>query len=47
MDTNNDGRIDYGEFITAMTNKDRLLNEENLRIAFDIFDLNKDGFISK
>ena len=41
LDTNQDGKIDYGEFITAAVNRARLLNEENLRIAFNMFD--KDG----
>jgi Ca2+-binding EF-hand superfamily protein len=41
LDTNHDGKIDYGEFITAAVNRSRLLNEANLDIAFKMFD--KDG----
>ena len=47
LDTNQDGKIDYGEFITAAVNRTRLLNAENLRIAFEIFDKDGNGQISK
>ena len=47
LDTNQDGKIDYGEFITAAVNRSRLLNEENLRIAFNLFDKDGNGLISK
>ncbi len=47
MDTNHDGKIDYGEFITAAVNRAKLLNEENLRIAFNLFDADGNGVISK
>ena len=47
LDTNQDGKIDYGEFITAAVNRTRLLNEENLRIAFNLFDKDGNGLISK
>ena len=43
LDTNRDGKIDYGEFITAAVNRARLLNEENLRIAFNMFDTDGNG----
>ena len=46
LDTNHDGKIDYGEFITAAVNRARLLNEENLRIAFNLFDADGNGQIS-
>ena len=47
LDTNHDGKIDYGEFITAAVNRARLLNEENLKIAFNLFDKDGNGVISK
>ena len=47
LDTNQDGKIDYGEYITAAVNRIRLLNEENLRIAFNLFDKDGNGLISK
>ena len=46
LDTNQDGKIDYGEFITAAVNRTKLLNEENLRIAFTLFDKDGNGQIS-
>ena len=46
LDTNHDGKIDYGEFITAAVNRTKILNEENLRIAFNIFDKDGNGTIS-
>ena len=30
LDTNGDGKIDYGEFITAAVNRQKLLNEQNI-----------------
>ena len=37
LDTNGDGKIDYSEFITAAVNRARLLNSQNLEIAFKMF----------
>ena len=45
-DTNNDGLIDYTEFLTAAFQKQVLLQEDNLRRAFNIFDIDNDGRIS-
>ena len=45
-DTNGDGQIDYTEFLTAAFQKQTLLQEENLKKAFGIFDSNGDGHIS-
>ena len=47
MDANQDGKIDYNEFITAAINRTQLLSTDNLRIAFNLFDINGDGVISK
>ena len=46
-DVNGDGHIDYSEFITATYKKDLLLSTENLRGAFEIFDVDGHGFICK
>jgi len=46
LDTNQDGKIDYQEFITAAINRARLLSSANLRIAFNIFDKDGNGEIS-
>jgi len=46
LDTNNDGALDFNEFISAATNRVILLNEENLKKAFSILDTNNDGRVS-
>ena len=43
MDKNLNGKVDYTEFLTAASNKRKLASEENLRMAFNMIDLNKDG----
>ena len=40
-DTDKSGAIDFGEWCTATINQQTLLNEENMRAAFALFD--KDG----
>lgn len=47
IDGNLDGVISYEEFLRVTVNKKKLLNERNLQIAFDKFDLDKDGKLSK
>ena len=44
-DIDGTGEIDFGEWCTATVNKSDLLNDENLRIAFQMFDLDKTGKI--
>jgi calcium-dependent protein kinase len=39
LDKDGNGQISYNEFITAAIDKEELLNQENLRKAFNIFDL--------
>ena len=46
IDTNKDGQIDYAEFMTAALDRIQLLNEQNLRTAFDVLDSSGDGYIS-
>lgn len=45
IDTDKDGRIDYGEFISAAFDSSKLINEENLKIAFNLLDNDENGFI--
>ena len=40
-DTDNSGAIDFSEWCTATINQNTLLNEKNMRAAFNLFD--KDG----
>eukprot|EP00928_Gymnodinium_smaydae_P089028 TRINITY_DN73036_c0_g1_i1.p1 TRINITY_DN73036_c0_g1~~TRINITY_DN73036_c0_g1_i1.p1 ORF type:complete len:610 (-),score=158.17 TRINITY_DN73036_c0_g1_i1:398-2227(-) len=46
-DTNGTGAIEYTEFIAVAAGKHSLLRDENaLKAAFDVFDVDNDGFIS-
>ena len=45
-DTNGDGSVDYQEFVTAAFNKEKLINEKNLKAIFKMFDQDGDGSIS-
>ena len=45
-DLDGDGKIDYAEFIQATIEHKALLNEQNIKAAFKMFDLNGDGSIS-
>lgn len=47
LDTNNDGKIDYSEFITAAVDRAKLLNQQNLEIGFQMFDQDGNGKISR
>jgi len=46
IDNDNNGYIEIDEFIRATINKEKLLTEKNLKMAFDFFDRNKNGRIS-
>jgi calcium-dependent protein kinase len=37
-DTDQNGHIDYSEFISATIDKKKLLSKERLKLAFSIFD---------
>lgn len=45
-DYNNDGVIDFQEFMSACIDRQVLEKEEDLKIAFRLLDTNKDGVIS-
>ena len=46
VDFDNNGYIEYEEFIRVTIPTNHLFKEENLKIAFDMFDLDKNGTIS-
>mmetsp|Transcript_10533 Transcript_10533/g.17673 ORF Transcript_10533/g.17673 Transcript_10533/m.17673 type:complete len:119 (+) Transcript_10533:1209-1565(+) len=47
LDKNCNGLIDYTEFITAASDKTKLLNEKNLKFAFNMIDKDQDGNMTK
>mmetsp|Transcript_5066 Transcript_5066/g.9087 ORF Transcript_5066/g.9087 Transcript_5066/m.9087 type:complete len:919 (+) Transcript_5066:104-2860(+) len=47
IDVDGNGTINYTEFIAATISKQQYLQEEVCRAAFNIFDVDGDGFISK
>jgi len=46
-DTNQNGWIEYVEWLRVSKDRKTLMVNENLKAAFDFFDKNKDGKISK
>jgi calcium-dependent protein kinase len=46
-DMNGNGVIDFQEFISACLNRKALVNNTEIRKAFQIIDANKDGQVSK
>jgi Ca2+-binding EF-hand superfamily protein len=46
LDKDCNGYIDYTEFLVALVNKTKLLEEKNLKIAFNLFDTQKTGVIT-
>ena len=47
IDLDNDGRIDYIEFMQSAIKHKALLNQKNLQIVFNMLDTNNDGTIDK
>ena len=45
-DTDGSGEIDYSEFVVATINKKKLLSNEKLETAFNLFDKDGSGSIS-
>jgi Ca2+-binding EF-hand superfamily protein len=43
MDKDNNGRVTWEEFVSAASDKIALLNEENIKSAFRVLDMNGDG----
>jgi len=46
IDTDQNGFIEYEEFLRASLNKEKILTKENLKSAFEIFDIDKSGSIN-
>jgi len=46
IDQDRNGFIEYEEFLRVALNKNTLLSKENLKLAFDNFDVNGDGSLS-
>ena len=46
IDENSTGNIEYEELIRALSNKEKLLCEKNLKEAFSFFDKDNNGYIS-
>ena len=47
MDQDNNGYIGFEEFCIALINKEKILTENNLRMAFNVFDRDKSGGINQ
>jgi calcium-dependent protein kinase len=47
VDTDNSGYIEYQEFMVATVDKQLLLSQKNLKMAFNYFDKNRDGQLDK
>ena len=45
MDINGDGKVDYEEFITASMNRDKMINDKNIKMLFEMFDTDGSGYI--
>lgn len=46
IDSDNNGSISYEEFLSAVMNRNKLFNEENLKLCFESFDKNGDNKLS-
>lgn len=47
MDQNKDNFIEYEEFLRISLNQQKLISEQNLKLAFENFDADKDGILSR
>ena len=47
LDSENQGYIEYDQFLRAALDKKKLLTDENLKYAFNYFDKENNGFITK
>ena len=47
LDKNCNGYIDYSEFLVAAADKNRLVNQESLKMCFDLIDKDGSQLISK
>jgi calcium-dependent protein kinase len=47
MDLQQSNRLNYTEFLRATIDRNLVLNKENLRKAFDMFDEDGNGFVTR
>ena len=47
VDLNENGKIDYSEFLVAAADRDALLRPENVRYVFDRIDAARSGYVSR
>jgi calcium-dependent protein kinase len=47
IDVNNDGKINFTEFLISAMNREKFLSKQRIEQAFHLFDLDGDGFISR
>jgi calcium-dependent protein kinase len=47
VDLDGNGFIDYNEFLTVSINREKILSQKNLEMAFQTFDKDSSGKISK
>lgn len=47
VDINKDGHVSLTEFMTATYDKQKLLTEDNMKRAFEVFDQDGNGRVSK
>ena len=47
IDSNNTGEIDYSEFLGATLSATSYRQENKLKVLFETFDENKDGYLYK
>jgi calcium-dependent protein kinase len=47
LDKNFNGVIDYSEFLVAAADKEQLLNQNNLKLAFNLMDADGNGSITR
>ena len=46
VDLNQNGQIEYSEFITCCSNVSIMMNEKYLKEAFELFDVDSNGYIT-
>lgn len=46
LDFNNNGTIDYSEFLIAHLDANKFINDDRLKEVFDLFDIDQSGTIT-
>ena len=47
LEKNVNGKLQWTEFLTAFSNKEEILNDQNFKIAFNTFDIDGNGSLSR